>query len=101
MTMFLIFSQLMRNSLIEHLSNLLQMLNDLSVVDVEFFGNFLCSCKRIGFDDPLNWLLLTSDGPPLRSSSRLKALISIAKLLEPSLHCTFVSNSKCIVDVAS
>ena len=32
-----------------------------------------------------------------------KALISFAELLEPPLHCTFISNSwtKCIVDVAN
>ena len=70
MTIFLIFSQLMRHSLIEffHLSYLLQMLNNLGLVDVEFFGNFLCSCKRISLNDPLN-RLLTSDGWPLCSSS--------------------------------
>ena len=45
--------QLMRHPLIElsHLSSLLQMPNDCRMVDVEFFGNFLCSCKRISFDD--------------------------------------------------
>ena len=33
----------------------------------------------------------------------LKALLSFAKLLEPPLHCTFVSSSwdKCIVDIMS
>ena len=71
MTMFLIFSQLMRNSLIEHLSNLLQMLNDLSVVDVEFFGNFLCSSKRISFDDLLSGSLSTSGGTPHLQGSGL------------------------------
>ena len=45
-----------------HLSNLLQMPNDLRMVDVEFFGNFLCSCKRISFDDLLNGSLSTSAG---------------------------------------
>ena len=50
---FLIFGQLMRHPLIDlfHLSNLIQMLYDHRMVDIEFFGNFLCSCKRIGFDD--------------------------------------------------
>ena len=53
MMIFLICSQLMRRSLVRlfHLSNLLQMLNDHRMVDVEFFGNFLCSCKRISFKD--------------------------------------------------
>jgi len=48
-----IFSQLMRHSLIKlfHLSNLLQMLNDHRMVNVEFFGNFSCSCKSISFND--------------------------------------------------
>ena len=52
-----------------HLSNLLQMLNDHRMVNVEFFGNFSCSCKRISFNDPLSWSLSTSDGQSLRSSS--------------------------------
>ena len=52
MTMFFIFSQLMRHPLMElfHLSNSRQMLNDCRIVNVEFFGNFSCSCKRISFD---------------------------------------------------
>ena len=46
-------SQLMRHPLIQffHLSNLLQMPNDLRMVNIKFFGNFSCSCKRISFDD--------------------------------------------------
>ena len=51
-----------------YLSSLLQMPNNHRLVDVEFLGNFLCSCKRISFDDPLSWSLLTSDGRPLHSS---------------------------------
>ena len=49
---FFFFGQLMRHPLTElfNLSNLLQMLYDHRMVDTEFFGNFLCSCKRIGFD---------------------------------------------------
>ena len=44
----------MKHPLIEffHLSNLLQMLNNHRMVDVEFLGNFSCSCKRISFYDP-------------------------------------------------
>ena len=50
---FLIFSQLKRHPLTEifHLSNLLQMSNDYRMVNVEFFHNFSCSCKKIRFDD--------------------------------------------------
>ena len=52
---FSFFDQLVRHSLVEifHLSNLLQMPNDHRMVDVEFFSNFSCSCKRISFSDPL------------------------------------------------
>ena len=43
----------MRHPLIKvfHFSDLLRVLNDYRTVNVEFFGNFLCSCKRISFDD--------------------------------------------------
>ena len=53
MTIFLLCGQRMRHSLIElfHLSNLLQMLNDHRMVDIEFFGSFLCNSKRIIFND--------------------------------------------------
>ena len=84
---FLNFCQLMMRPLIElfHLSNLLQMPADHRMVDPEFLGNFLCSCMRISFNDPLNWLLSTSNGQPLRSSS--------SRLSSPlqnflSHHCT-------------
>ena len=78
MTIFLISSQLRRYPLIElfNLSSLLQMLNDGRMVNVKFFGNFSCSCscKRISFNDPLNWSLSTSDGWSLCSStSRLSS----------------------------
>ena len=74
---FLVFSQLMRYPLINvfHFSNLLQMLNDLRMVDTEFFSNFFCSFKRINFDDPLSWSLSPSSGWPVHSSS--------SKLLSP------------------
>ena len=50
---FMIFSQLMRHLFTKpfHLSNLLQMPNDCRMVYIQFFDNFMCSCKRIGFDD--------------------------------------------------
>ena len=59
MSVFLISGQLMRHSFTEffHLSNLLQIPNDHRMVD----GEFLYSCKRIGFDDGSE-LSSTSDG---------------------------------------
>ena len=55
-----------------HLFSFLQMPNDCTVVDLEFFGIFSCSCKMISFHDPFSWLLSTSDGQPLcLLSSRL------------------------------
>ena len=50
------------------LSNLLQMPNDHRMADIEFFGNFSSSCKRISFDDCMQ-LSSTSDGQPLHSCS--------------------------------
>ena len=46
-----ICSQLMRHPLMGpfHLPNLLQILNDHGMVDIEFLGSFLCSCKGISF----------------------------------------------------
>ena len=52
-----------------HLFNLLQIPSDHKMADVEFFGNFSYSCKKISFNDPLNWSLSIADGQPLRSSS--------------------------------
>ena len=71
--LFIFFGQLMRHQLIElfHFSNLLQMLNDHRVANIEFLVNFSCSSKRISFDDPLHWLLSTSNGWSLCSSSML------------------------------
>ena len=64
---------------------LLQMPNDHRMVDTEPFGNFLCSCKRTGLSDPLNWSLSTSVGHPLCSSS-----LSLSSPLQNFLnhHCT-------------
>ena len=56
-----------------HLFSVLQMLNDHRMVDVELFGNFSCSFQRMSFNSGSQLLLLTSDGPPLHSSSGLKA----------------------------
>ena len=69
---FLIDSQLMRHPLIKlfHLSNLLQIPNHYRVLDAEFFGNFLHTCKKFGFNDGSQ--SSTSDGWSLCSlSSRL------------------------------
>ena len=93
----------MRHLLVElfHLSNLLQVPNDHRMVDVEFFGNFWCSFKRISFDDcsqlvVVNFLWLAI------ALLIFKALIYFAKLLEPPLHCMFaVPGPNVIVDIAS
>ena len=84
-----------------HLSNLLQMLNDCRMVDVELFRNFLCSFKRISFDDCSQ--LVVSFQWLTTALLIFKALVSFARLLEPSLHCTFISSSwaKCVVDFVS
>ena len=85
---FFFCGQLMKHQLIElfYLSNLLQMLNDCTGVNVEFFCNFSCSRKRISFNDPLNWSLSTPDGPSLRFLI-FKALVSL------SHHCTVHSSA--------
>ena len=85
-----------------HLSDLLQMPNMHRRVDVEFFGNFPRSCKRISFSDPLSWLLSPSNGWPLSSSS-LRLSPPLQNFL--NYHCThytFISCSwaKCVVDIA-
>ena len=71
----LICGQLMNHPLIPlfHLSNLLQMPIDHRMVYVEILGNFSCFRKKITFDDPLSWLLSTSNGQLLCSSSRLSS----------------------------
>ena len=101
---FLICGQLMRYLLIElfHFSNLLQMLNDHRMVNTGFFSNFLCSCKRISFDDSPQLVVVTFHWP-VTMLLIFKALNSFAKLLEPLVHCRFISNSqaKCIVNIAS
>ena len=90
MTISLICCQVMRHPLIElfHLSNLLQMLNDGRIVNVGFFGNFLCTCKRISSMIALSWSLSTSDGWPLCSSSS-RLLCPLQNFLNH--HCTVCS----------
>ena len=100
----LIFDQLMKHPLSElfHLSNLLQMMNDQRMVNVEFFSNFSCRYKRISFSD-CSQLVIVNFQWLANALLIFKALISFAKLLELSLHCTFVISSwaKCIVDIVS
>ena len=51
------------------LSDLLQMPTDHRMGYTEFLGNFLCSCQRIRFNEPLNQSKSISDG---RYSSHLQ-----------------------------
>ncbi|KAL0584975.1 Protein GVQW1 [Plecturocebus cupreus] len=71
------------------------------MADTEFFDNFLCSCKRISFDDCSQLVIVTFQWLAM-TLLIFKPLISFTKLLEPPLHCTFTSSSwaKCVVDVA-
>ena len=82
-----------------HLSNLLQMLNDYRMEDTEFFGNFSC---RISFYY-CSQLVVVNFRWLATMFLIFKVLVSFAKLLEPPLHCPFISSSwaKCIIDVAS
>ena len=71
-SMTFIFSYLMRPPLMKvcHLSSLLQMLKNCGMVDVVFFGSFLCSivARGLALMMPFNYLASTSDGQPLHSS---------------------------------
>ena len=91
---FFICIQLMRHPVIElfHISNFPQMPNDHKMVDIEFLGNFSCSCKRISFDD-CSQLVVVNFSWPVTLLLITKALVSFVKLFEPPLHCTFVSSS--------
>lgn len=79
-----------------HHSSLLQMLNDYRIVYVEFFSNFLCGLRGSAS-------VILSIGRCHLPMAWHWALISFAKLLDPPLHCTFISGSwaKCIVYVVS
>ena len=68
-----------------HRSNLLQMPNH-RMVDVEFFSNFSCSCKGIGFNDG-SQLVVVNFQWPATMLLNYRALVSLAKVLEPPLHC--------------
>ena len=73
---FKICVELMMHPLTElfHHSNLLQFPKDTEMVDTEFLGSFLCSCKKINLDgavskaDPFSWSLLTANKQALHSS---------------------------------
>ena len=87
---FLICSQLMKHTPIKlfHLSNWFQMPNDHRMVDIEFFGNFSCSCKRISFYDPSVshcQLLMVSDYAPHLQGSPLLCITCLRH------HCTVCS----------
>ena len=99
-TVFLVDSQLMRHPLIKlfHLSNLLQIPNHYEVLYAEFFGNFLCTCKKFSSDDG-SQSLSASDGWSLcSSSSRLSYRTSWTTA---ALYLVSSSWAKCIVDVVS
>ena len=101
---FFICSQLRMHPLFDlfHLSNFLQMPNDCRMINIEFLGNFLCSCKRISFNDVLS-LVIVNFWWPTNVFLTFRALVSFAKLLEPPLLCTLISSSwdKCVVDIVS
>ena len=93
----LICSQFMRHLLNEffHLSNLLQMPNGRGMVELEFFSNFSCGCKRISFSD-YSQLLAVSFRWLATLLLIFKTLVSFAKLLEPPLHWTqFLGQMRC------
>jgi len=62
------------------------------MVDIEFFGNFSCSYKRINFDDGAQ-LVIVNFCWLATAFFIFKALISFAKVLEPPLYCMFISSS--------
>ena len=57
------------------------------MVNVEFFSNFSCSCKGISLDDGSQFVVVNFRWLATMLLN-YKALISLAKLLEPPLHCT-------------
>ena len=71
------------------------------MVNIEFLGNFTCSFKRISFSD-CSQLVVVNFLWPATMLLTFKSLVSVAKLLEPPLHCMFFSSSRAKwVDVAS
>ena len=59
-----------------HLSNLLLMPNDHRMVNVEFFSNFLCSCKKISLRDD-SQLVTVTFWRPATVLLIVKALVSL------------------------
>lgn len=98
---FFWFSVVSRGIELFHLSNLIQMSNDRRLVDIEFCSNF-GRWKRIEFDNCSQPVVINFRWLATRFLI-FKALISFAKLLEPSLHWTVVGSSrtKCYIDIAS
>ena len=100
MTIFLIFSPLMKHPLIKlfHLSNLPQMPNDHRMVNIEFFSIFSCSCKRISFDDCSQfvvvnfWWLATIlfIFKPLASAKLLESPLPVCSLAVPGTNALLV-----------
>ena len=78
------------------------MSNDYRMVDTDFFSNFPSSCKRISFNDGLQFITVNFQWL-ITTLLVFNALGSFAKLLEPLLHCMFTSSfwTKCIIDVTS
>ena len=72
------------------------------VVDIEFQDNFLCSCKRISFYDCFQ-LVVNCQWPATALLIFKILVVSFAKLLEPPLHCVFISSSwaKYVADITS
>ena len=93
------FSRLMRHTLIKllHLSNLLQIPKYRRMVNVEFFGNFSDSCKRIRFDDT-SQLVVVNFGWPVITLLIFKALISTIHSLAVPMCCSCVKFSLLLYD---
>ena len=96
-----IFSQLMKHQFIElfRLFSLLQRLNGCRLVHIEFFGNFLCSCKGSASMIALSWSLPTFNGWPLCASSSslssplqnfLNYYYTVCSLAVPGTNALFV-----------
>ena len=85
-----------------HLSSLFHMPNNHRKVDVEFFHNLSCNCKRISFDI-CSQLVIMNFQWLVTVLLIFSVLVFFAKCLQPPLPCTFVNSSwaKCTVDVAS
>ena len=70
---FLCFAVSSRGFELSRLSSLLHVLNDHRGADAEFWSSFRVVVRGSASMMALSWLLLTSDGQPLHSSSRLSS----------------------------